>query len=153
MNEGKWSGSVSAEAAASESTETEAKFNRQQETDLHPQQRRSSSDANAHKCSASPEQLRVDEGDDVLQQLVGGAYQEVRPEGFEERAQEGRLFGSFLIGQQHVGFLWTGLARLASWQVVGGRRGRFGVQRLARQILFAAGRGDVRKINLKFKKH
>lgn len=55
-----------------------------------------------------PEQLRVDEGDDILQDLESRADQEIRPKGSDERTQEGRLVGSsFLAGQEHLNFLWA----------------------------------------------
>lgn len=102
-----------------------------------------------HTGLHSPEQLRVDERDDVLQQLVGGANQEVRSEGFQDGAQEGRLLRSFLIGQQYVSFLWTVLLRLVSWQVIGFGWRQFGVLRLAGQVLLAAGFGRLGRVVMK----
>lgn len=83
-----------------------------------------------------PQQLRVNECDDILQQLVGRADQKVRSEGFDEGPQEGRLAGSsFLIGQQHFYFLGSG-GTVSSCDVVGDRWRGLGVHGLGGQILF-----------------
>lgn len=90
----------------------------------------------------SPEQLRVDEGDYVLQDFVGRADQEVGPEGFDEGAQEGRLVrAALLAGQQHLHLLSAALSSSSccSSYVVGGGWRRPGVDGLTGQVLVTEG--------------
>lgn len=98
----------------------------------------------------SPEQLRVDKGDDVLEELVGRPDEEVGSEGFDEGAEEGRLAsGGVLIRQQHLHFLRTGFAASSSSSstsdVVGGGRRRFGIYSVTGQGGFAGGKNDKMK--------
>lgn len=93
-----------------------------------------------------PEQLRVDERDDILQGLECWANQKVGSKGSDEGMQERRLMrSSFLIRQQHFYFLWAAFTSSSSSDVVCGRRRGLGVRSLAGQILFTGEFGCDRK--------
>lgn len=85
------------------------------------------------------QELWVDKGDDVLQELVAWANQKVGSKGLDEGVKEGWLVRDFLTGQQHLYFLWAAFAFSSSWDVVGGWRRGLSVRSLASHTLFTVG--------------
>ena len=94
-----------------------------------------------------PEQLGTDEGDKVLQQLVGGADQEVGAKCPDQSPEEGGLAGGrLLLGQQHLCQLGPILHHHARRQMVSGTLWRrLGVHRLGGRALLTGARETERK--------